>query len=306
VVQSHIFLGSPAAKFVRAPNEHTGEIHNFHSTKALAWITQCCSVHDEYSSQIQSRLPDRVLDLSSYASGFCTLLCTDSQMKASYAALSYCWGRCNSLTTTTDRLEAFKTEIPLQSMPKTHRDAVQVCWELGIHYLWIDALCIIQNCEDDKIKQLSRMRNYYQNALFVISASGAKNPDEGFLNASGSKGHSRLVDTRPDHTRSPAVFEVPFYCPDGLEASVILNKSPETYEAMEEPIEKRAWTFQEKHLSSRCLIFLKMGGFFLQCNLEDRHDDCIDFGQPLGRSRMFSKSARCSVPGANTDDPHTT
>ena len=62
--------------------------------------------------------------------------------------------------------------IPLDSLPRTIRDIVSVCRQLGQQYLWVDALCIIQDNAADKMAQIPRMADIYSGALLVISAAG--------------------------------------------------------------------------------------------------------------------------------------
>ena len=84
---------------------------------------------------------------------------------------------------------------------------------LDIPYLWIDALCIVQDSENDTMKQISETRHYYHNAFFGISASGCQDPNESFLDGGDSDGRSRLGHTIPDCSQSSTAVEVPFYGP---------------------------------------------------------------------------------------------
>ncbi|KAI8629439.1 hypothetical protein F5Y19DRAFT_82086 [Xylariaceae sp. FL1651] len=60
-------------------------------------------------------------------------------------------------------------------MPLTPRDAAQVTRDLGIHYLWIDALCILQDSDGDWHHESVRMANIYGNSFVTIFATGAWN-----------------------------------------------------------------------------------------------------------------------------------
>jgi hypothetical protein len=72
-----------------------------------------------------------------------------------YVALSYCWGVSQALTTTKLTLTQRKKEISLVDMPQTLQDALFITQQLGIPYIWIDALCIIQ---DDKAIGRKKLR----------------------------------------------------------------------------------------------------------------------------------------------------
>ena len=63
--------------------------------------------------------------------------------------------------------------IAFQSLSKTFQDAVIISFKLGVRYLWIDSLCIIQDSISDWQQESSRMNLVYQNALFTIAAEAA-------------------------------------------------------------------------------------------------------------------------------------
>ncbi|KAK5122330.1 hypothetical protein LTR85_004241 [Meristemomyces frigidus] len=88
---------------------------------------------------------------------------------APYVSLSYCWGGADQFKTTREshaqRLNGFR----LEHLPKTYRDAVFICQELNIEYLWIDALCIIQDDQSDWEQEVPRMGGIYGNAYLVVA-----------------------------------------------------------------------------------------------------------------------------------------
>ena len=67
-----------------------------------------------------------------------------------YVALSYCWGTNRNLWVTTMRstIESHRRGINALSMPRTIAEAIQVSRLLGFEYIWVDALCIIQDEPD--------------------------------------------------------------------------------------------------------------------------------------------------------------
>ncbi|KAM0799175.1 heterokaryon incompatibility protein-domain-containing protein [Usnea florida] len=81
----------------------------------------------------------------------------------SYAALSYCWGpkQFPNLIATKKSFKGMLMNVPLMSFPLTLRDDITVAHELGLRYLWIDALCIIQDDDDNKNNEIPQMRRYF-------------------------------------------------------------------------------------------------------------------------------------------------
>jgi hypothetical protein len=106
-----------------------------------------------------------------------------SREDALYTALSHCWGGKKNihLTTKTADLEIRGESIPISTLPKTFADAVLLTRKLGIKYIWIDSLCIIQDDAEDWVRESARMAEVYQNAALTISADGAADGSQGLF-----------------------------------------------------------------------------------------------------------------------------
>lgn len=82
---------------------------------------------------------------------------------------------------TASTLETYVLGAPVTSHPQTVIDAKLVCRKLGFQYLWIDALCIIQDSQQDKAHEILRMGLIYSNAIITISTTSAIGVNDGFL-----------------------------------------------------------------------------------------------------------------------------
>ncbi|KAH7125956.1 heterokaryon incompatibility protein-domain-containing protein [Dactylonectria macrodidyma] len=161
--------------------------------------------------------------------------------KAGFAALSYCWGgdQVGKLMTTnyTRLRNGFDT---LETM-KTIQDAVWVAREIGLEYLWVDSLCILQDDAQDKEREIARMGKYYGGATVTICAASASTASEGFL-------HRRAT---PSYAAGP--IRLPLRNKDGeSEGDVLLLQEDLD---LTEPTTTRGWTMQESLLSRRILAF---------------------------------------------------
>ncbi|KAL8330197.1 hypothetical protein RB593_001280 [Gaeumannomyces tritici] len=59
-------------------------------------------------------------------------------------------------------MEAKARAMPLDELPPSFRNAITITRQLGIQYLWIDALCITQDSMDvDWPKEAAKMEHYY-------------------------------------------------------------------------------------------------------------------------------------------------
>ena len=159
-----------------------------------------------------------------------------------YAALSYVWGNSASHCTYLTNFDRYLNQIDYDIIPQTLRDAIHVTNGLGLRYLWIDAFCIIQDSDDDKVKELVKMGSIYQDAYITISACSAPGGDAGFLQ---------------DRTLPPH-YRLPFHCRDGRQGSVFVGSRADTVSSIfprKEPIDRRGWCFQEWLLSPRKLMY---------------------------------------------------
>ncbi|KAF1980142.1 hypothetical protein BU23DRAFT_562554 [Bimuria novae-zelandiae CBS 107.79] len=97
-----------------------------------------------------------------------------------------------SLISTSDSIE-------ITHMPKTFQDAIIVTRELGLPYLWIDSLCIIQQNKEDWEVESAKMADYYGNATIMLAAANSTADTEGFLRER-SYGEERLEPDDPMYT----------------------------------------------------------------------------------------------------------
>ncbi|KAL2149788.1 hypothetical protein VTH82DRAFT_8440 [Thermothelomyces myriococcoides] len=146
------------------------------SDESTAWairqLEHCRRTHESCNSFPPAPLPSRVLDVSVNDGTGVRLYVTQGET-APYAALSHCWGRRPFLRTMSGSLEDHRNEISWAQLPRTFREAVEFVRKLGIRYLWIDSLCIVQDDLEDWRREASRMASVYQNAAFVVSAAKA-------------------------------------------------------------------------------------------------------------------------------------
>ncbi|RGP62943.1 heterokaryon incompatibility protein het [Fusarium sporotrichioides] len=137
-------------------------------------------------------LPTRLLDLEAACASGIRLLITENDPQISkldshqkrYAALSYCWGSDSAstqLTTKKQTIDERLASIPMEKVPKTVADSIQVCRSLGIRYLWVDALCIIQGDVEDWSKESFQMFKIYENSYLTLCIVQGDSCSSGFL-----------------------------------------------------------------------------------------------------------------------------
>jgi hypothetical protein len=131
------------------------------SAKAKAWalslLETCEWDHVFCKDTNRALLPKRLLKLKQSEDGIFVRLLEDENFCDRYFALSHCWGNAQSCITTLDDLEERKEGIDWDELPKTFQDAIQYTLMLGVEYIWIDSLCILQDDEEDWEIESSKM-----------------------------------------------------------------------------------------------------------------------------------------------------
>ena len=64
--------------------------------------------------------------------------------------------------TTTANIEERRNGMLVKSLPKTFQDFITITRKLNVPYVWIDALCIIQDDEEDWKREVGQMARIYQ------------------------------------------------------------------------------------------------------------------------------------------------
>lgn len=160
-----------------------------------------------------------------------------------YVTLSYCWGGDQACKTTKSRMRSGNLSIPYGKLAQSIQDAIKVTSRLGLQYLWVDALCIIQDDEGDKIEQIANMPWIYNQACITIVAARSDRASRGFLDDIDLAQSTKLA------------VRLPFCCPDqhGTLGSAYITYIDDSRGS--EPIHSRAWTLQERYLSNRYIEF---------------------------------------------------
>lgn len=243
---------------------------DFDMSLARKWLETCESKHgplcDTPGREVEDRVPPlQPTELLAIDLGKMCVCCLPEGSR--YAALSYCWpGDRHYLTLTqTSFLELFKEDafaMRMAELPKTIQDAVSCAKELQFRYLWVDALCIIQDDDEHKTRQLQQMDRVYGSAVLTIVAAYPvlpSSPDP----CGGLPGYS----TNWKRTLRQEIREV-----QGL--NLMLPSGYVQWIVGQTRWNTRSWTLQKSILSRRVLYFTHVQTYF-QCSCNVFCEDSV-------------------------------
>jgi Heterokaryon incompatibility protein (HET) len=183
-----------------------------------------------------------------------------------FVALSYVWEKDGPVdgepykTTRSNvsvHLQHGGLESVLEQLPNVIKDTIRLIQRLGIRYLWVDRLCIVQDSKRSFRLNAATMNLIYGQAYLTICAADGENAKTGLKAMEGGESERQLAaEVSP-----------------GLQ--LLVTRSPENV-IQDSKWNTRGWTFQERLLSPRCLIFAEEKIYF-QCRRtamsEDIHTD---------------------------------
>lgn len=266
---------APQSPSMASPQNESHQQINVNTLKV--WLRDCDNNHGEpcngmfYESEADSLTVDNVPLVLIDVVRCCLVESTSAQK---YFALSYVWGKVDMLPTLVANFEARQETGGLNGLafPKTISDAIKLVEDFGETYLWIDALCIVQDDKTQKTRDIENMNVVYSKAFATIVALHGTDADAG------------LPGVRP-RTRPPQKVETLIIKAgsedldyesendgavntDNVEITLVAT-SPALHLSLEASWwDSRGWTFQERLLSRRCLYFSENYVYF-QCGQRD-------------------------------------
>lgn len=245
------------------------------------WLQECDGQHSCITKGPKP-LPTRVIEVNPET--WKARLLEASGKTGKYLTLSHRWGQSQPIRTTRANVARHRSEIPRSGLPRTFKDAMRLAIALGVSYIWIDSLCIIQDDADDWNQEAVKMAQYYGNSYVTIAATVSENANGGLFQDvtckevkfawSGSRGK--------------------------IDANVRIRKlasHPQPDNMAKYPLLSRAWVFQERILSSRILHFTQDEIYWectertqCQCGLITQNTQILQKAdwRPLPLSQRFS------------------
>ena len=267
---------------------------------ATTWITDCVVNHPgcTHAPTESSHRPSRLVAVGLRDDFSDIHLCMNSEIEpdSQYATLSHSWGRNGLSMKLTKSLEQdYTKQIPWDSLPQTFKDAIKVTRKLraafGVQFLWIDALCILQDSTDDWRKEAGNMSDIYYFSFCNLAACLASDSHGGlFCDRDPLSFHTCVVQARIDDSPR-SFFEIENHCSLSTE---IQNSD----------LESRAWVLQEMLLAQRILYFAPQK-LFWECGKLCAHEGAANralSGYPIKERGLNSLRGVSETPDSEGAD----
>lgn len=238
---------------------------------ARNWLDECETHHKQ-----KCTLPDMTIGGSATPAGPRDLLVVDvlrmnlcrMPRGSRYIALSYCWPKVNAFVTTKSNVTELYIPGALKDneerMIQAIKDAIHCVSELGERYLWVDALCIVQDDEEHKSSQIRQMDLVYGFSLLTLIHA-----------APAARAQAETLDGLVGYCKGSRITKQDIYQVQGMELLIpfsdvdsVIRRSRWT---------SRAWTYQEEKLSRRRLYFTETQMYF-QCSCAVFCEDSVGEG----------------------------
>ena len=216
---------------------------------------------------------------------------TFSNSPGRYAALSYCWRNNETLCLRESNIINYENFINVGPKSRTVLDAIHVTRKLGIRYLWIDALCIIQDCEDDKRRELPRMHEIYSKADIVIASAASWDASESFFVEQNPWAMTPCLLGSRGTVENRAATKFQFGAIYALPSEKYARNASDHVKYSR--LQTRAWVFQEERLARRIVWF----------GNSQVHLHCRDCNETIHQVMLPNALARKTESAPNTVHP---
>ncbi|UPK97518.1 hypothetical protein LCI18_008453 [Fusarium solani-melongenae] len=173
-------------------------------SRVSRWISTCTTTHGNdcalSEEAFSTAFPGlRVLRLIDVRRG-CLV---EVQEYRPYVALSYVWGAVSNFRLTKSNLAPLLVPGTIgevfSTLPKTICDAITLCIRLGVQYLWVDTLCLLQNDEEDLERGINVMDQIYERSWLTVVAGCGSDANAGLPGVQiGSRSSVKLaVEVKP-------------------------------------------------------------------------------------------------------------
>jgi hypothetical protein len=294
------------------------------------WLYSCIDGHHQcrqslsgslYDDDAGEVLPSRVIHVGALDCSQAPRIFLTGGERGKYTVLSHRWGKARKVKMVEKNLKEFTRSLPINELPLTFKDAIQVTRSLGIEYLWIDSLCIIQDDPVDWEREAAQMGSIFERACCTIAAVDAiddvTDEDKGlFLPRERDPLAVRMRCDWDERSIDPPMQDDPMWestfqrLPCSLSATknrdvVLRPRWKGLLHTVEDSMwTKRAWVLQERILSRRIIYYTKRKVFWECQRLSNDEENRPNTVPPLRTQLASEIEELSSYPTSAFKEPH--
>lgn len=257
--QRYLFRANPGhtkawdtLKYAPLQTANLGSEESFATIRT--WIQTCETghSHDQCVRKGNTLLPRRLIHVDPHKSSDMQEPVLNLQEPpvgtiGKYIALSHCWGTEPVFSTTSKNLSQLRARIDFSNLPPTFRDTMRCAQGLGITYVWIDSLCIIQDDLLDWQVESAKMASIYHDAYLVVAAGSSTSAQGGLFYERPNLIRGRPLESKEGSGTFDLLVQQEVPHGHGIFPSAMVLS----------PINDRAWCMQERILARRSVSFFK-------------------------------------------------
>lgn len=216
---------------------------------ARQWLSRCKDSHD--CAEVKGgRHPTRLIQMNQHGESIKMRLRASESLVAEqeYCTLSHCWGKHQFTMLERHNLLALHQDIPMRNLSKTFRHAVLAACKVGFEYIWIDALCIVQDDEEDWQREAATMATVYAHSSLNFAATAATDGTGGCFHLRNPDVIRRVKPFKAKGTGGMYGTDSTYLCSVASSWDAEVERSP---------LFRRGWVLQERAITPRTLHFGK-------------------------------------------------
>ncbi|KIW14565.1 hypothetical protein PV08_07349 [Exophiala spinifera] len=267
------------SRMFRVSKDSSGDIGSDASIALIKQWLEKCNTHESWlcGSHQDFEFPTRLVDVGNTSTD------TESAVRlvesltgtGRYMCLSHCWGSKEDENTTPYKTVKANKATHLQCIPhdklsKTFQHAIDITRRLGVRYLWIDSLCIVQDDPLDWQREAAQMASIFNHSYLTLAATSASDGTKGIFSSTSSDYKSRRIECSLPAARD-SWMRIPLWQQTKYVVHVRHAIQHHFLETVQEessswmflggksrkesrlPLVQRAWVYQERLLSARLL-----------------------------------------------------
>lgn len=173
-----------SGRLIKAVQQSTASWETFNDIHR--WLRLCEKAHSRCVERRHKRicqLPTRIVYVGAFQAESLVYVQDTKGIahNARYITLSHSLGGSVPCWLLESSHSSYAAGVHTSTLPKAFRDAIALTKALGLNYIWIDSLCIVQDSRDDWERECVLMSDIYNGSFLNVAANAASDANGGLF-----------------------------------------------------------------------------------------------------------------------------